>query len=156
MKTCKYCGAIKSIADFYANPAGRDGTRPECKDCTRARRKCWYRENREREIERVSRRHRDHPEMLRARMDAFTSAGKKKASDRKSCLKRKYGLTLEASDARAICGIPDAHHVDHDHRTGQVRGILCFRCNVAIGLLDDDELAELAELARPRAVALTA
>jgi hypothetical protein len=79
-------------------------------------------------------------------MERFTLSGKRKVSNRKSHLKRKYGLTLDAFEALlasqgggcAICGRIDADNVDHDHVTGRVRGILCFKCNVAIGLLDED------------------
>jgi hypothetical protein len=70
-------------------------------------------------------------------------------------LMRKYGLTRENYEALleeqsgrcGICGEPFAQspHVDHDHRTGRVRGLLCRRCNRAIGFFDDDpELLERA------------
>lgn len=48
--------------------------------------------------------------------------------------------------ACAICGKPDdpvsdALHIDHDHATGFVRGLLCGSCNRAIGLLRHDSKA---------------
>lgn len=62
---------------------------------------------------------------------------------------RKYGITPERYEAVyeaqggacAICqhgfGGPRDEHIDHDHITGQVRGILCSQCNTAIGKFKD-------------------
>ncbi|MCX5338149.1 endonuclease VII domain-containing protein [Streptomyces sp. NBC_00124] len=37
-----------------------------------------------------------------------------------------------------ICPKGPAVHVDHCHKTGRVRGVLCFNCNSGLGLLRDD------------------
>jgi hypothetical protein len=67
-----------------------------------------------------------------------------------------YGLTVAEYDALleaqgggcAICGRPPGRkrlHVDHDHETDAIRGLLCSPCNRAIGLLrDDPEVARRA------------
>lgn len=39
--------------------------------------------------------------------------------------------------ACAICGTTEQLFVDHDHITGQIRGVLCRKCNSAIGMLGD-------------------
>jgi len=70
--------------------------------------------------------------------------------ERAGYLKRKYGITLEQYDELlaeqgggcGICGrLPRddiSLHVDHDHLTGAIRGLLCFRCNNALGDFEDD------------------
>ena len=75
--------------------------------------------------------------------------------DRSHHLKSTYALTVEDFEAMfevqggvcAICGLEDEKKrqdgtsfplsVDHDHETSQVRGLLCSRCNMALGLFRD-------------------
>jgi hypothetical protein len=71
---------------------------------------------------------------------------KNHGSTRGKHLKARYGLTpddvavmvAEQDGKCAICRDRAAEHVDHDHRTGEVRGILCFTCNVGLGNFRDD------------------
>ncbi|MCA1845042.1 MAG: endonuclease VII domain-containing protein [Actinobacteria bacterium] len=48
----------------------------------------------------------------------------------------------QISERCAICGRPPrpdiSLHVDHEHETGRVRGLLCFPCNNALGLMHED------------------
>jgi hypothetical protein len=65
-------------------------------------------------------------------------------------LRTKYGLTPDdyahmviTQDGRcAICGAPFegpySAHVDHDHASGRIRGLLCRPCNIALGFLRDN------------------
>ncbi len=75
---------------------------------------------------------------------------RRKEIGRKHQLKR-YGLTLEEYDVILakqshkckICEIDETKlriklAVDHDHKTGKVRGLLCDKCNRGIGLLNED------------------
>ena len=65
---------------------------------------------------------------------------------RESYFRRKYGLSQEdladhlerQLGVCCICLRRPAVHVDHDHVTGTVRGVLCFTCNAALGQLQDD------------------
>ena len=85
---------------------------------------------------------------------AATRAWQKAHPDRRLAIERKrwlkkYGLTLEQYERMlasqgggcAVCGGPPngrgAFHVDHDHESGTVRGLLCHKCNTALGLVDE-------------------
>lgn len=63
-------------------------------------------------------------------------------SIRKYKLKSVYGLDEDITIGAkcAICGTTKKRLcVDHDHKTQKVRGVLCFQCNGAIGLLQTVE-----------------
>lgn len=76
-------------------------------------------------------------------------------------LKERYGMTLEDYDTMlsnqaggcAICASPVPKRkgstrlvVDHCHKTGVVRGLLCYRCNVGLGNFEDDPVLVLKAL----------
>jgi ribulose bisphosphate carboxylase small subunit len=76
-----------------------------------------------------------------------SAVGKRKK--RNSRFLRTYGLTIEEYEALfeeqngkcAICQLPPTEEflaVDHNHENGRVRGLLCRKCNAAIGLLQED------------------
>lgn len=71
----------------------------------------------------------------------------------KARLKRKYNLSIEEyetliesqNNSCKVCGtharnnIKGKLYIDHCHTTGKVRGLLCMKCNSALGLLNDDK-----------------
>jgi hypothetical protein len=107
----------------------------------------------------------DNFQWVKPKHDFMTASGRKSyskqryASDplyyRRLELKNKFGITLEEyqemmdfqNGCCAICDQPEtavrmnkvvALSVDHDHRTGKTRGLLCTACNIAIGALGDN------------------
>jgi len=120
-KTCRKRGKETTNAGLCKPVKGKVGT---CKECHAKWLREWKDENR-----------------------AHYSAVQQNAN-----LKMKYGITVEDKQALyelqegrcVVCGIyadrDGTHglHIDHDHKTGKVRGLLCGRCNRALGLLDDD------------------
>lgn len=79
---------------------------------------------------------------------------RKKGSD--ALLKFNYGITREEYDALLLiqngvcavckqkCTTGQALSVDHNHKTNKIRGLLCRKCNMAIGLLNDSEIIAFA------------
>lgn len=76
---------------------------------------------------------------------------KVKLRNKRIWFKRKYGVSLEElqtlrdtqQNKCAVCedDLKDGFdvHVDHDHKTGAVRGILCRWCNTGLGQFRDSE-----------------
>ncbi len=124
MRTCTKCRETQSKDEFYAHPTGRDGLFGHCKTCERTRA-------------------REHQRKRRQADPLYAT---------KSQLQSKYGMTLEGygqllldqGGVCAICKSGDPRNkgerftIDHDHETGEVRGLLCGPCNAGIGGLRDD------------------
>lgn len=73
---------------------------------------------------------------------------RRKDGRKNSILKSKYGITLndykklfkQQKGKCLVCGKKSNKtlHVDHNHKTGKVRGLLCFRCNYGIGYFHEN------------------
>lgn len=113
-KRCPRCGEIKPISAFGRNRAKKSGLTDYCRPC--------------------------HGTVMAA------NKAKIHGSTRNYLLKRRYGLTEDEVAALAerhgelclICLHRRPLHVDHDHVTGEIRGLLCFGCNGALGQFRDD------------------
>ncbi|MEU1812835.1 endonuclease VII domain-containing protein [Micromonospora aurantiaca (nom. illeg.)] len=79
-------------------------------------------------------------------LEEFCANSRRPGGSREYHLRRRYGagekefqeLLAEQGGVCAICRRPDPEHLDHDHRTGWVRGILCFNCNGGLGQFKDN------------------
>ena len=164
-KRCYICGETKAPSEFFKNRTTKDGLTYRCKICKKADDKVWNAANKERiaatskawritNKERRAAQQKDYydanKERIRARNRLWNKQNKKRR--RSQHLLKNYGITQEdyewmlenQNHACKICGTSDAGGasgrmvVDHCHTTGNVRGLLCNRCNTAIGLFKDD------------------
>jgi hypothetical protein len=132
MRTCRECGEVKGSEHFYEYRPGK--RRHKCRSCCCEVRQKWRRDN----------------------------ADRVRRADNNKHLLRKFGITLDEYERMAemqghvcaICGEGESvNHrgtktsrlaVDHDHQTGAVRALLCFRCNTSLGHFENNGLLHKA------------
>lgn len=119
-KTCCKCKAEYPATTeyFYANKTIKSGLSRQCKKCSNQASRVY---------------HSQHPE-------------KCKENTRNSLLKRLYGISIadynkmfaKQNGCCAICGrhqteLKQRLAIDHDHKTKEIRGLLCNSCNAVLG-----------------------
>lgn len=140
MKTCTKCKVEKPVGEFSKDRSQVTELKIWCRGCCAISAKYW-RDNRSPE-QRIAEAVRVHArDIRRVRIHSPEEYRRK--------LLKKYGLTPE-SFARILtgqnneCAICDQllmpgprTHIDHNHATGKVRGLLCSNCNMALGKFQD-------------------
>ena len=112
-KRCPRCAQTKINRDFPRNRSSWDGLAAYCKPC--------------------------HNQVTRE------TAERLYGGHRNFLMQRRYGIDFstfeQMRDAQgglcALCRKRKAKHIDHVHGMGQVRAILCFKCNNGLGKLGD-------------------
>jgi hypothetical protein len=134
IKRCPKCGLEKIIAYFGKNKARKDGLQGYCKPCMLIALKASRKKN--------SASWKASDKRWRDKNKERLWASNIKFAYNISVLE--YSKLLVSQNGKcAICGVPSEEctrkfSVDHDHETGQIRGLLCDRCNRGIGFLKDN------------------
>ncbi len=121
-KRCTYCKEFRSLNKFGKDSNQSSGLKCRCKKCMN----------------------------LIQRQD-YANNGRRYEDMTKRALKRLYGISLEQYNEMAdtqmnCCAICRRHQnnfkhrlsVDHNHKTGEIRGLLCSVCNTGLGNFKDD------------------
>jgi hypothetical protein len=129
-KYCPKCKTEKPLEFFNKHAKEKDGLHRLCTECKRE-------SNRK-----------------------YLATEKGATTTRRAHLRRKYSIDLHIYEKLLlyqdnkckICGVesnPDSRAryfvVDHDHTTGDIRGLLCTKCNALLGLaMDREDILEKA------------
>ena len=118
---CIKCGLRKPVSDFKKDSRIKRGYSKTCKKCKALYARDWYLKNGKTGSGRFT-----------SNRDGFSH------EDYLSMLEEQHGCCaicggLEPSDYKRRLS------VDHDHKTGKIRGLLCMKCNSGLGMFDDSE-----------------
>ena len=147
-KRCSKCSKVypATLEYFNKDKKGRNGLRSRCKICTRLlakqRVKNGYKTpGREKTLHEYN-----NSAKGKAAQQRYRQTKKGKALSRRAKLKYCYGMINEDynklfQQQRGYCAMCGKHQlelkrrldIDHDHKTGGIRGLLCGGCNMRLG-----------------------
>jgi hypothetical protein len=170
-KKCTTCKIEQPLSEYRKDISRTNNIHPTCNNCNKEIQRRWYKNNKEKARDNSSKRYhenkdfintkrkqlrKDNPELVRAKARAqYNPIASKVASWKNAGIKNMtYDRYLQMLDCqKSCCAICGGHQdkfkrklcVDHNHETGEARGLLCDACNGGIGKLRDSiELLEKA------------
>jgi len=166
-KTCPWCEETKPLDEFYRNRAAPDGRTSVCAVCQQERlQERYHNDPAQRRRQQEYSRTRYHQQVAQIKAGTARGGILRQINSRAHNswvrnLRSVYGITPADYDQMyeaqngvcTICAWPERAKykgtlkrlaVDHDHRTGKVRALLCNGCNRALDLLEDRPWHEAA------------
>ena len=158
-KFCSSCQTVKIATHFHKAKKEKDGLQYCCIACSKQYHAHRYIEQKDKLQKQIQEYRKNNPKRLAIARDTWRSNNMEKVRkyQRVSNLRKKFGLSVAEYDAMAgqqnnlcaICGEPETFihkaskeiarlAVDHCHITGQIRKLLCKRCNTGLGLFKDN------------------
>jgi hypothetical protein len=167
MKECRICHIKKKESEFQKDKTRKDGLVNKCKKCSSEYNKNYFLKHPDKyqNKKKIHKKWRDkNPKKILAAQKRFFNKNPQykeimKFNSWKCALKNRFNLTVEQFDNMklqqnnkcCICkrdfnsGICNTWNkklkrpfVDHDHKTGKVRGLLCHYCNAGLGNFSDN------------------
>lgn len=161
-KCCTVCGDVKAMVEFCKDNSKKSGRSSRCKDCSNTKAAEYKLKRRESYQgpsvlgkkccccgeEKLASKFPKSISSSDGLRNYCTTCKRERSKDAR--LQRQYGITIQeykdilsSQNMRCACcgtkkcsaGLPFC--VDHDHNTGEVRGLLCQACNTSIGKLGD-------------------
>ena len=124
-KYCSTCGETKDINLFSRKKASKDGHSTKCKSChNKYMKEVWYINNKERHIKSQREYKRNNNVKVKSRIYGIEEGLLKEA-------------ITNAKGKCAICGKNSKLVIDHNHKNGKFRGLLCSSCNSGLGYFKD-------------------
>jgi len=162
-KSCTKCGVKKGLSEFVKRSRNKSGYGNWCKECSNSNRREWVKIKQlktapvEKHCYSCGKTQQDYKfynnisspdglhSMCKVCVSEYGKRNKKRFTKQKRF--RKYNITEEQYDFLlwsqdnkcACCGnkFDTDTRIDHCHDTGEIRGILCNRCNVGLGMFLD-------------------
>lgn len=168
VKICCRCKIEKSIDLFPRNKRLSDGRDTRCSSCnsissknyrnlnlekTRASTRRWYYANKSHVRDVQKRWGKNNPDKIKAAQKRYKESHPNYRTFKD--IKRNFGIDVSEyfkilnsqNGVCLICNRPERRKlfgkitrlaIDHNHKTGKVRGLLCSNCNRALGLLEEN------------------
>lgn len=135
LKKCSRCKKKKPRTEFYKNKAKGDGLKAYCKKCSKILDKD-YRERNPEKIKQIRKtsneRHLTPTKKFNYRLRSVYNLSRAEFDNLYDKQKGKCKL------CRKKIKVSKSVHIDHNHKNGKIRGLLCSKCNLGLGHFQDN------------------